>query len=195
MLKIKFQNNILIFTALALLISVTIACKGKKDTKSTVKSQEELIEEKKIALGGMDIVEEEFEEEIKETFLREVVVDNSYQFQEKGKLKIISALPSLKFEKEGNPYVLEIAISYGGGCKEHDFYIFTSGMYAKSIPPQINFYLVDEQTQDLCKSMIYDTLYFDYNNILKSEYKNFKIIFNDDEEKSVELNFGKQENK
>ncbi len=52
-------------------------------------------------------------------------------------------------------------IQYGGGCKTHEFQLFsTKGIY-KSNPPQADVFLSHENNGDTCEALISDTLVFD----------------------------------
>ena len=172
MQKIFTTKNLIL---LVISFSLLISCKNKKETTETSASNKSLVPEEKSEDIAANVI----------------TIDRNYEYQPKGLISIGEITQSKKFAKEGNPYVLEIPISYGGGCKEHEFKMFSNGMYAKSIPPQIRLYLIDEQDKDFCKAMIYDTLYFELNNILQNEYKRFKIILNDNEEEKLELDFSK----
>jgi len=49
---------------------------------------------------------------------------------------------------------LIISIAYSGGCEDHDFELYTNGMMAKSLPPQITLTLVHNSKPDNCRNLI-----------------------------------------
>lgn len=57
--------------------------------------------------------------------------------------------------------VLTLVVNYSGGCKEHKFELFSSGNYAKSVPPQLNLFLKHTDNEDHCRKLVVDTLRFD----------------------------------
>ena len=60
--------------------------------------------------------------------------------------------------------VLTIAVCYGS-CAEHDWKLLTNKLYKKSLPPQLDVYLIHDQHDDLCKRRECDTLYFDISDV------------------------------
>lgn len=57
-----------------------------------------------------------------------------------------------KINLEGS--VLEVDISYSGGCKEHDFILYWDGKLAFSIIPTVNLHLAHNSNQDGCEAYI-----------------------------------------
>jgi len=67
-----------------------------------------------------------------------------------------------------NKDILTLEINYSGGCKEHQFKLYTNGEVENS---NLQLFLVDLQNEDFCKMLITDTLKFNLSN-LKSVSKN-----------------------
>ena len=65
---------------------------------------------------------------------------------------------------EVNKDLLKIYLQYSGGCKEHDFKLYTNKNYSKSKPPQLTLSIEHNANDDLCKSIVSDTLLFDISN-------------------------------
>jgi hypothetical protein len=61
--------------------------------------------------------------------------------------------------------ILEIEVSYGGGCREHDFDLQFNGLYKKSMPAQAAIWLVHENHGDACRAMIQKKLYYNISSI------------------------------
>jgi hypothetical protein len=61
--------------------------------------------------------------------------------------------------------ILEIEVSYGGGCREHDFDLQFNGLYKKSMPAQAAIWLVHENQGDACRAMIQKKLYYNISSI------------------------------
>lgn len=57
--------------------------------------------------------------------------------------------------------ILELVVSYSGGCKEHDFVLQGDPRIMKSLPPQMNIVLQHNANQDHCRAHIIDTLRYD----------------------------------
>lgn len=57
--------------------------------------------------------------------------------------------------------ILTMVINYSGGCEEHNFELISNGMYAKSLPPQLNMFLKHDGNNDACRMLIIDTLVYD----------------------------------
>lgn len=57
--------------------------------------------------------------------------------------------------------VLELVVSYSGGCKTHDFVLQGDPRIMKSLPPQMNIVLQHNANADHCRAHITDTLRFD----------------------------------
>jgi len=64
-----------------------------------------------------------------------------------------------------NGSVLEITVSYSGGCEEHIFRLYTDQKYMKSYPPQLNLFLEHIDNNDRCRAMIIKKLSFDVAGI------------------------------
>lgn len=81
--------------------------------------------------------------------------------------------------------LLKLIISYSGGCKEHDFELISKGNYLKTNPPKINLYLIDNQKEDPCRSIITDTLFFNLEHIKYPSGDKLILLINDSE-KTIE---------
>jgi hypothetical protein len=64
-----------------------------------------------------------------------------------------------------NENILSVLVSYSGGCKDHSFQLFSDGMYAKSIPPQLSLSLKHIANDDQCKKIIKQELKFDVSDL------------------------------
>ncbi len=64
-----------------------------------------------------------------------------------------------------NGSIVEIAVSYSGGCEEHIFKLYTDQKYMKSYPPQLNLFLEHIDNNDRCRAMIMKKLAFDVSGI------------------------------
>jgi hypothetical protein len=49
---------------------------------------------------------------------------------------------------------LTMLVSYGGGCKTHDFKVISSGAIMKSMPPQMNIVLSHDAHDDMCEALL-----------------------------------------
>jgi hypothetical protein len=64
-----------------------------------------------------------------------------------------------------NGSILELSVSYSGGCEEHFFKLYSDQMYMKSYPPQLNLFLEHIDNNDRCRAMIIKKLAFDLTGI------------------------------
>lgn len=70
---------------------------------------------------------------------------------------------------------LSVFVNYSGGCKEHSFELYSNGMYAKSLPPQLSLCLRHTGNGDACRKLIMQELKFNINN-LKYPGKNTVVL-------------------
>lgn len=56
---------------------------------------------------------------------------------------------------------LIVKVNYGGGCKEHGFYMHSNLRWAKSLPPKTDLYLEHVANGDNCRAYLEQTLNFD----------------------------------
>lgn len=73
-----------------------------------------------------------------------------------------------RFEVESmeiNGSILELSVTYSGGCEEHIFKLYSDQMYMKSYPPQLNLFLEHIDNNDRCRAMIIKKLAFDLSGI------------------------------
>ncbi|MFT4600542.1 MAG: hypothetical protein ACI857_000716 [Arenicella sp.] len=76
-----------------------------------------------------------------------------------------------KVALEGN--VLNLSISYSGGCAEHEFSLIGSKMISKSLPPQRGITLFHNSNGDSCRELVDEELAF---NISDFAYLDTEII-------------------
>ena len=62
---------------------------------------------------------------------------------------------------ELNQNTLSIIVSYGGGCKVHDWALKGPKDFLKSLPPKKVLFLEHNSNGDRCRKVITDTLLFD----------------------------------
>jgi hypothetical protein len=69
-------------------------------------------------------------------------------------------------------------VSYGGGCKTHEFKAYASDVYMKSMPPKLGLFIEHNANTDLCKSIVRDTLTFDLSTIkYPGKDKDYSVVF------------------
>jgi hypothetical protein len=57
------------------------------------------------------------------------------------------------------------SLAYSGGCEEHSFELYSNGMMAKSMPPQIYLTLIHLGNQDKCRNLIRTSESFSLKNL------------------------------
>lgn len=83
----------------------------------------------------------------------EVIVDQGYT---NFKNKVLVTIKYMEIEDD----ILTLAISYSGGCAEHEFELISNGAYAKSYPPQLTLFLRHDDKEDRCRSIVDKKLNF-----------------------------------
>lgn len=63
--------------------------------------------------------------------------------------------------------ILEIEVSYSGGCEQHNFDLVFNGAYKKSLPAKADLYLLHDNNNDQCRSIVEKKLFF---NILSLRF-------------------------
>ncbi len=61
--------------------------------------------------------------------------------------------------------VLEIYVSYGGGCGDHEFILLGRPNFMESYPVQIDLYMHHSNIDDYCDAIVSDTLCFDVRRV------------------------------
>jgi hypothetical protein len=74
--------------------------------------------------------------------------------------------------------IIEVIFNYSGGCKEHEFYLITTGGMIKTLPPKISLYLVDKQEDDHCRMLITDTIIFNIRPIIPPKTDSLLLLIN-----------------
>jgi hypothetical protein len=60
---------------------------------------------------------------------------------------------------------LRLAVSFGGGCKDHDFDLYWDGTSTRSYPPQVTLELLHDDHGDDCKAIRVRKLSFDLSSL------------------------------
>ena len=72
---------------------------------------------------------------------------------------------------------LTMYVTYGGGCKTHEFKAFASDVYMKSMPPKLGITVEHNANNDLCKALVSDTLIFDLSSVkYPGKVKDYTIV-------------------
>jgi len=100
--------------------------------------------------------------------IKEAIIDSEVDLVNTGAAYNID---SIKIDDD----VLSIFVNYSGGCKEHSFELYSNGMYAKSLPPQLPLSLKHTNNDDSCRELVTQELKFNINK-LKYPGKNTVIL-------------------
>ncbi len=93
----------------------------------------------------------------KEEVINVVKIDNFNNYRQNDAYTIVNAFIDGK--------ILNIDVTYNGGCKEHNFELIGSIMVTKSLPPERNVLLVHHANGDDCRELIGERLKFDIQNL------------------------------
>lgn len=69
--------------------------------------------------------------------------------------------------------VLQMDINYNGGCAEHEFELVGSSFITKSLPPKRIIQLYHHKSDDDCRELINETIYFDISPLA---YRDSEIV-------------------
>lgn len=125
------------------------------------------------------------------------VADESNAPANKGEdVTLIDSLMITRQLEESNEITIEgaiiqsdsllLSVAYSGGCELHEFKLLSSGVMAKSLPPQLQLTLIHNNNGDLCRNLIRKTLRFSllpinniYNNkiILRIDHLKQPLIY------------------
>lgn len=64
-----------------------------------------------------------------------------------------------------NGNILDVEVSYSGGCKEHSFELVHKKEMTKSMPPILTVYLLHHANEDYCEEYITEKLKFDISDL------------------------------
>ncbi len=76
--------------------------------------------------------------------------------------------------------ILEIEVSYSGGCAEHSFNLYTTGAYMKSLPPKLALLLIHDDGGDACRELKTEKLKFQLNNVQYEGLQTVQLIINNE---------------
>lgn len=108
--------------------------------------------------GNSSAHETKVKPEKKSVSMKEIIVDSSRGPAAEADFSV------LKWTAEGN--VLEVVVRYSGGCEEHAFNAYFSGVWMKSLPAKAMIELEHlNPKNDACRSLVKDTLKFDLRPI------------------------------
>ena len=136
------------FIIILILSVFVISCKSKKETGKT-NNDSEITEVKTV---------QNKQPGIKKHLVKDVIIEQGFSPEGKNnRMEILSATI--------NEDILNLVVSYSGGCKEHNLNLYYTGFFAKSLPPQIKLHLIDAQEEDFCRQLITDTLLYNLSNV------------------------------
>jgi hypothetical protein len=96
-------------------------------------------------------------------------IDDFNNYRENDNYSIVNAFI------DGN--ILNLDVTYSGGCKTHNFELIGSNMVAKSLPPQRNVLLVHHANGDDCRELMGERIKFNIQN-LAFDGKDVMLIIN-----------------
>lgn len=97
-----------------------------------------------------------------------ILSQNIGKFRDSESYKIISV--------ELDENILQLDITYNGGCKSHEFELVGSSFIMKSLPPKRGIQLYHHKSNDDCRELVNDRLFFDISAFAYGEDK--EIILN-----------------
>ena len=129
------------------LVLVVVGCSSSKKTTETVSS------------GKTESVA------IKDNLKKVTVVDTFDKYNNRGSFKIGSTAVINNS--------IEVEVTYSGGCAQHNFTLYSTENYQKSLPPKLSLLLVHDNGGDACREQITETILF---NIESTQYEGIKTV-------------------
>jgi len=74
--------------------------------------------------------------------------------------------------------ILEIRLTYSGGCAQHQFTLYTAQQYQKSLPPKLPLFLMHDTGGDACREIKQETLLFNIEDLKYEGQKTVQFIIN-----------------
>lgn len=117
-----------------------------------------------------------------------IIVDENY-YQEAPRDP--NTINSVELEED----ILKLSVSYGGGCKEHEFALIITNNFMESNPVQINVLLSHNANDDLCEAYLTEELLFDLTPLKETWQQTYQqesgtiIIWLDGLEESIVYDF------
>ncbi len=133
---------------IALLVLLTSSCGNKKSTSEIQIPENEVITEQK---SGPSLI-----------------IDQSGGFDQGDQYNIVST------HIQGDS--LHLTITHGGGCKDHEYKLYTNGAMMKSLPPKINVILHHNGNEDYCRALIQKELAFNIGELKSMSNGRITII-------------------
>jgi len=130
-----------IYTIVAIIFTALFSCKSKNTAVIADKSLE-------TSINLPDSIKSE---------IKEITVQDDANLLETDNFRII--------ETNVIGDILELTVSYGGGCKDHLFSMHTTGNYGKSYPPKLIVFLKHVGNGDMCKALLTEKIYFDLKSV------------------------------
>lgn len=107
-----------------------------------------------------------------DTTIKNVVIDPNFDVSNTGAVYKIDSVYLI-----GD--ILHINVNYSGGCENHSFELFSTGLYMKSMPPQISVYLKHTNNNDACRKLVMQELQFNISSLKYKGTENTIILLGD----------------
>jgi hypothetical protein len=145
------------FIFLVVCIQLFSACHKKEVTKSAAATSEQKLENKN----------KPEETKTNQPNIKDIIIDTKLDVS--AMEKSVVNIESLSITGD----TLSIFVKYGGGCKKHEFDLYSDKMYMKSLPSKLTLYLTHNNNGDMCRKLIIRELKF---NISAVKYSNPLIL-------------------
>ncbi|MCI5054466.1 MAG: hypothetical protein MRY83_00010 [Flavobacteriales bacterium] len=142
-----FLKPELVFLSLFAVLFSYSSCKSKKKTAEVTNQQEQVVDTVSQKVESPKDKPQGFE-------VQSVILDDSEIAYKTGDAYTIDTAYIVRG-------ILLVKCSYSGGCKEHEFNLYTDGSLMKSLPPQLKLNLNHNANEDPCESWVTTALRFD----------------------------------
>ncbi|MFX1536891.1 MAG: hypothetical protein ACFFDI_21955 [Promethearchaeota archaeon] len=88
---------------------------------------------------------------------QKIIIDNVIGFYYQNAPRDPLSINSIELNND----ILKVKVSFGGGCKEHNFALIASRGFMESDPVQVNVLLSHNANNDVCEALITQDLAFD----------------------------------
>jgi len=74
--------------------------------------------------------------------------------------------------------ILEVSVSYGGGCKQHSFEIIWDGIVYTDAPSNINLFIIHDAKNDNCEALVTESLSINLKDLIGDNTYKDSCIYN-----------------
>lgn len=103
--------------------------------------------------------------------VKDVIVDLNFNAPDSN---AVFSIEDMKIDGD----ILQLEVSYSGGCKDHEFKAYFNGMYIKTNPMKAKVFIVHHTNGDNCRALIKQTLRYNLKPVRSGDKGKLIIMLN-----------------